>query len=405
MAETARNTYQLQITTNSPLAYSLFLLCLRCKRFDESERELLRYRIAVASGTVGVRADTVIVPPCSTTSIVSSTSQFQQHDFRNSHFTRTWDAKMSVNSEAARQELINICAQQLSSFQRSGDAFCIFSKVTAGTGGVYGEYISHIPPAPSIATDLQQQSPRTLFVLDSSFNPPTLAHMRMAASAIRSTKAKLADDARLLLLLAVNNADKAPKPAAFPLRMAMMQLFAQDLITTLTSSSSTEDVHAEGLTIDLGLTTGPYFHEKSRVIAESGLYPSQTEQVFLAGYDTLIRIFNPKYYGAAGGMREALEPFLGRSRLRITMRTDDAWGGREDQLAYVEGLRDGGLEDVGGLAAWCDRVDLVDGDEEAVSSTKVREAAKSGDGAALEKLVSPRVKVFVISERLYAEEK
>ncbi|KAL2759779.1 hypothetical protein ACRALDRAFT_2038563 [Sodiomyces alcalophilus JCM 7366] len=258
--------------------------------------------------------------------------------------------------------------------------------------------------------DDMSRSPRTLVVLDSSFNPPTLAHMRMAASAIRSTKAKSPEDVRLLLLLAVNNADKAPKPAAFPLRMVMMQLFAQDLITFLASSTpsnpaaAAEDRHAAGLAIDLGLTTKPYFHEKSRAVAESPAYASQPEQVFLAGYDTLVRIFNPKYYDVDGGMREALAPFLGRSLLRITMRTDDAWGGREEQLAYVEGLRDGGLEAVGGLAAWCDRVNMVEGDEEAVSSTKVREAAKAGDEAALEKLVSGRVKAFVLDERLYAEE-
>lgn len=308
---------------------------------------------------------------------------------------------MPAHSEKPRQHLIQFFTQRLSSFQESGDAFGIFSQVTSNGG----EHSSDGPSASSVPTDPGQESspPKTLVVLDSSFNPPTLAHMRMAASAIRSIKTQSPEAVRLLLLLAVNNADKAPKPAAFPLRMVMMHLFAQDLITFLASSSSGRP---QRLAIDLGLTTKPYFHEKSRVIAQSAEYAaSRPEQVFLAGYDTLIRIFDLKYYdAAAGGMREALGPFLGRSRLRITMRTDDAWGGREDQLAYIKALRDGGLEAVGGLAAWSDRVELIDGDEEAVSSTKVRDAAKAGDGGALEKLVSEQVRVFVLEERLYAEE-
>ncbi|KAJ0159606.1 putative nicotinamide mononucleotide adenylyltransferase [Colletotrichum tanaceti] len=164
----------------------------------------------------------------------------------------------------------------------------------------------------------------------------------------------------------------------------------------------------------------PYFHDKSQAISDNGFYAVEgesPEQVYLAGYDTLIRIFNPKYYNAASPsatddgegsgavavspIRQALDPFLERSKLRITMRADDEWGDERAQVAYLEGLRDGGLEEVGGRGAWAERVEMVGGVGEVVSSTRVREAAKSGDEEALGRLVGRRVREWVTEEGLY----
>ncbi|KAK7746677.1 hypothetical protein SLS53_001862 [Cytospora paraplurivora] len=297
---------------------------------------------------------------------------------------------------------------------------------------------------------------RTLIILDSSFNPPTLAHMQMATSALQDVRTQQSnntaaspkegttasgqgtataseDEVRLLLLLAVNNADKAPKPASFEHRLLLMHSFAGDIqkawraatlpgSTTSTTNTSTAD-QADGddlLPVDIGLTAHPFFHEKSAAIAQSPEYsfsspanPSSSsephaEQIFLAGFDTLIRIFNPKYYQspvpesgvdtpAAGGRKPAiqiaLDPFFARARLRITMRTDDDWGGKEDQLRYVEGLVDGEeLDKVGGRREWARRVEMVNGmegskEEAVVSSTLAREAVKAKDWARLRKLV------------------
>src|SRR5450432_1859290 len=54
--------------------------------------------------------------------------------------------------------------------------------------------------------------PKTLYILDSSFNPPTLAHLRILTSALTE---KTPLPRRVLLLLATQNADKAQKPASF----------------------------------------------------------------------------------------------------------------------------------------------------------------------------------------------
>ncbi|KAM0330651.1 hypothetical protein ACHAQA_003602 [Verticillium albo-atrum] len=277
-------------------------------------------------------------------------------------------------SGPSRQQLLQIFKTQLTAFQQSRDAFTVFSRIT--------------PPSSSTS------SPKALIVLDSSFNPPTAAHLRIATSAIRAARHDLAET-RVLLLLAVNNADKAPQPVSFPTRMALMQHFALDL---------TDAVEGDGVAVDLGLTTLPYFPDKSAAIAEAGSY-GDAEQVFLAGYDTLVRIFDPKYY--PDGMGAALGPFLERAKVRITMRVGGDWGGSEEQQAYLEKLRDGGFEQAGGRREWAERVELVEGDQEAVSSTKVRQALKGGDAGdekTLDKFVTPAVRGWVLEEKLYQDE-
>jgi len=285
-------------------------------------------------------------------------------------------------------------------------------------------------------------------VLDSSFNPPTVAHMRMARSAILSESGRGArkgtnggsegggnkPTTRLLLLLAVNNADKTPQPAEFGHRLCMMYIFAAELLAGLdtqqppswqTTEGSAKSA-GEGLYIDLGLTTLPYFHSKSAAISSSPFYLPSTsssssslqeaaemEQVYLAGYDTVIRIFNPKYYtlpppdstdNIRSPMTGALGPFFRRSRLRITMRTDSSWGGEEEQRGYLKGLQEGGLEAVGGNNEWVDRIELVEGRREGevvVSSTAVREAVRGRDEERLGGLVCEGVKRWILEEALY----
>lgn len=230
---------------------------------------------------------------------------------------------------------------------------------------------------------------------------------------------------RLVLLLAVKNADKPAKPAAFEQRLAMMWAFARDVRRTLEEDEEGEGEGAgAGVAIDVALSTEPYFHAKSAAIAESEFYKPgdkdgrEPEQVILAGYDTLIRIFDPKYYGPPGGIaevssagetpiRRALDPFFKRARLRVTMRTDDEWGGKDEQSAYIEKLVHGDeLEKIGGSKEWAKRIEVVDGRKEGepvVSSTLARKAAKAEDWDRLERLVPPEVKKWIEREKLYAD--
>jgi nicotinamide-nucleotide adenylyltransferase len=161
------------------------------------------------------------------------------------------------------------------------------------------------------------------------------------------------------------------------------------------------------VSFDVGVTTEPYFHDKAEAIRSSGFYGNeeQPEQVFLAGFDTLIRIFNPKYYTEGGGMQAALGPFFETSRLRVTLRADDEWGSAEEQRAWVKTLEEEGEEGIearGGNRAWLEKIELVDGVEgEAVSSSRVREAVSMGSEVA--GMVGEEVKNWIDQEGLYRE--
>lgn len=248
--------------------------------------------------------------------------------------------------------------------------------------------------------------PAKLYVLDSSFNPPTRAHLDIAKSALLQH-----DDTssiRLLLLLATQNADKPPKPASFEDRLVMMRIFAEDIQAALSQARLNNDNNAQRdqqstPTVDIGVTKLPYFIDKAAAISTSNFYPGSLEQILLIGYDTLVRIFDTKYYPPEHTLQPLCQ-FFSKHRLRVTFRADSDWGRREDQELFLRNLAQGAREHDGGKREWAERIELVEGakpGEEAVSSTKARNAAINKDANALEKLVTSDICDWVISQRLY----
>ncbi|KAB8070522.1 hypothetical protein BDV29DRAFT_33643 [Aspergillus leporis] len=252
---------------------------------------------------------------------------------------------------------------------------------------------THSQPPPPVRT------PDRLYVLDSSFNPPTLAHRRIASTALLETPSKAP---RLLLLLATQNADKPSKPASFEDRLIMMELFARDLLEYLETNLNSEDGRLPA--IDIGLTKRPFFVDKAAEIEAAGIYPESLEQVHLTGYDTLIRIFNPKYYPPEHTL-QPLGPFLSSHRLRVTMRPGSEWGDAEAQKRFLLNMAQGGMENEGGKREWAQRIQLVEGrrpDQRPVSSTLAREAIRLNPQDLLG-LVPDNVREFVLSQQPYLE--
>jgi len=160
--------------------------------------------------------------------------------------------------------------------------------------------------------------------------------------------------------------------------------------------------------VDVAVTKKPFFMDKAKSIDDSGVY-SGAQQVHVTGYDTIIRIFNPKYYPQDQKLR-VLEPFLSKHRLRVCYRVggDGSGGGdvsREDQEAYVEGVGDGSREAEGMKREWREMIELVDDAEsvKGVSSTQSRKAAQEGRKEDLATLVGEEVAEYVVNERLYSE--
>lgn len=243
-----------------------------------------------------------------------------------------------------------------------------------------------------------------LYVLDSSFNPPTRAHFRLCTSALLHDRAK-AGPTRLLLLLATQNADKAPKPAAFEHRLAMMSIFAEEMAKEMAGRG--------GAVVDVGLTKEARFVDKARAIEECGDYSfiddegerNIFEQVHLTGFDTLVRLLDTKYYPPNYTLAP-LEGLFEKHRVRVTRRTGDAWGESEEQDEYMTKLQRGDMEVKGGRREWADRIELVEGrkeGEEIISSTKVREASKERDEMGLMKLVTEGVVRWIHDSNLYVD--
>lgn len=246
----------------------------------------------------------------------------------------------------------------------------------------------------SPAKSKQVSTARTLYVFDSSFNPPTRAHRRIARSALLQDHGSAPK--RLLLLLATQNADKATMHTSLGDRLVMMALFAEELLYDIRQG--------EPPLIDVGLIKQPYFHDKAAAVDGSDIYQEQPQQVHLIGFDTLVRIFNTKYYPPDHHLG-VLGPFLNKHRLRATYRTDDEWGNRQEQDQYVKDIADGKRVAEGAQSEWARQLTLVEGRQEGednVSSTLARKAAKDGP-AQLDKYVVPTVRDWIISEKLYLE--
>ncbi|KAF2840705.1 hypothetical protein M501DRAFT_930627 [Patellaria atrata CBS 101060] len=239
----------------------------------------------------------------------------------------------------------------------------------------------------------EKQSLRTLYILDSSFNPPSLAHRALCLDALRNSPSQTGLK-RLLLLFSTHNADKSADAKTFIHRVATMILFAEDLSTSLPPPEGQ-------ISIDVALTSSPYYTDKTRAIESlhtdesEDPYPSKPTHVHLVGYDTFTRVLDPKYYSSFSPPLSALRGYFGAGhRFRVALRPADQadpssseWGTEEDQRKRIEGLAvDEELGSKGWDKTWGQKIEIAgdgNGDKwvkagKGVSSTRIRNAAGEG---------------------------
>ena len=200
----------------------------------------------------------------------------------------------------------------------------------------------------------------------------------------------------------------------------MMSLLAEGLVQSIDPNrdgrATAQNPHPNDddtmqLVVDIGVTKMPYFLDKAKAIAAAEEYQlpgsdAGPEQVHLIGFDTLIRLLDPKYYPPEHNLRP-LDAFFDRCQVRVTRRTGDAWGGRKEQDDYVDDLVAGKREAEGARREWATRINLVEakgGSEESISSSKARQAAERRDDDALKRLLPDSVRWWVSQERLYHAE-
>lgn len=255
--------------------------------------------------------------------------------------------------------------------------------------------------------------PKTLYILDSSFDPPSIAHLSLVQSALKDHAQSEHSPYRLLLLFSTQNADKAPSPASFVQRIALMTIFAEDFSQTLKKSS--EGTELADLSIDIGLTKEPYYSDKSIAIRDTTphFYTSNPIHVHLTGYDTLIRFCNPKYYPNHDPPLSALKSFFEAGhKLRVTERPTDPndgssneFGTVEEQQKYANSLRDGTRKKDGFKPEWGHNIDMVKANNGVgISSTRVRNAAKEGKWDLVEEFCTEGVAAWLKYHSLYSED-
>jgi len=215
-----------------------------------------------------------------------------------------------------------------------------------------------------------------LYVLDSSFNPPTNAHLALATSSLPAER-----NVTVLLLLAIHNADKQAKPASFDHRLEMMELLAKRI-----------QMKSQAITALIALSKHPRFVDKAEDVSNS--FPFVTEVIWLVGFDTLIRILDKKYY-IPNTVEDSLRDFWAKNRFVCAIRGEEA-----SERAYLNQIRSGEVEGVPGL--WAEYVTMIEPVGKEQSSTRAREAAANGRWEEVERVVPEGIAEYIRKEKLYS---
>ncbi|QLQ78696.1 hypothetical protein HG537_0B00450 [Torulaspora globosa] len=206
--------------------------------------------------------------------------------------------------------------------------------------------------------------PEVLLVLDSSFNPPHWGHYALIEKGLRLYDGK---SIQILLLLAVNNADKAAQPASFDKRMEMMCLMADLLGET-------------GSAVSVGITDYAKYVDKDIILRN--YYKDVQTISFLVGFDTIVRIFDPKYYHPRLPS-DALESFMASTELCCLTR--EGTHSLDQQMKYSSDISNGVFEpDI--PKSWGSKIHMMENDKrfESISSSVIRKAI--AEGQTIEKL-------------------
>lgn len=194
----------------------------------------------------------------------------------------------------------------------------------------------------------QTRAPHSsIHILDSSFNPPHHGHLQL----IKSSK----NLSHVVLLLSINNADKLPKPAAFDERLDMIFEFGECLKT-------------DNVDYSICLLKSPKFVDKSAQLDKQ----FQKKKYFLLGFDTLVRIFDQKYY--IEPIEVALKEFMEGNEFICVTRSRDY----EHQINYLKDLLSGNslLPSI-----WAEKISLFPNGESSneISSSQIRDRVKEGE--------------------------
>ncbi|MCG9127937.1 nicotinate-nicotinamide nucleotide adenylyltransferase [Candidatus Poribacteria bacterium] len=164
----------------------------------------------------------------------------------------------------------------------------------------YTDLVKRVDPnkSPHIVTAIRASNPisssgKKLGIFSGSFNPLTLAHSKMVEKAYQDFELD-----EMLLLIAKANVDKPVFGWPIEARILTLKLHSKN------KSYISIAVSSHGRYID-------------KITALKQIYPMHTEFYFIVGYDTLVRIFDPKYYN---NIHEELDTLFSQCRFIVANR-------------------------------------------------------------------------------------
>ena len=199
-------------------------------------------------------------------------------------------------------------------------------------------------------------------VLPSAYNPPTRAHLGLLELA-RTVEGV----STVAAMLTTNNVDKSLFGAPLSHRVGMLLAMHAESPHVAVVASNAARLMDQGMALQASFTG--------------------VEFDFVVGFDTLVRLFDPKYYE---DMPSSLDRFFASHRVIATNRAEATLSAVRD-FVRCEGVR-----------TYSDRILVreLHADHAALSSTLVRGEVAAGDvGSAL----TPGVAAYVRTFRLYAE--
>ncbi|KZP31784.1 Nucleotidylyl transferase [Athelia psychrophila] len=281
-------------------------------------------------------------------------------------------------------------------------------------------YLPHdrwpLPRRPSESS--ANHRPLRISVLDSSFNPPTRAHLALAAAPAVATECSGdAYDARLLLL-SVRNVDKALKrgDATHLERLEMMYILAHDLHNSPHTINKTRAESADvGHTAEvaIAITDEPTFVGKSTTLLsffrsrlmELGDPQRVPRLTFLLGLDTLERLFSPRYYPSEEVMLQCLRHFF-----EAESEGSSVVCARRDPGSYPSSGLSGDQSDLIPLQAKefirSGQITMIDigAEEQAFSSSQVRNERNGQGSDAWDKFLTPAIAEYIRERNLYVDQ-
>eukprot|EP00475_Leptophrys_vorax_P015268 TRINITY_DN21640_c0_g1_i1.p1 TRINITY_DN21640_c0_g1~~TRINITY_DN21640_c0_g1_i1.p1 ORF type:complete len:271 (+),score=69.49 TRINITY_DN21640_c0_g1_i1:31-813(+) len=220
---------------------------------------------------------------------------------------------------------------------------------------------------------------RVLAVLDSSFNPPTRAHLTLLSDSLRFLNNTSCDDNSIVqgvLMHSVVNADKKTVTGASLEQRVEMLLQIQSLDQC-----------------SIALTNKPLFVDKAQLLREE---LGDARVYMIIGEDTLVRVLDEKYY--KGAIESALTELFGLIDLICFARATSS-----SEARSVEELEKFIQDNEWGLK-FADHIHILKMEDrfvESLSSTSVREAFVQHNQKLLLDMIPKEVIDYCVEHRVY----